>query len=268
VRSFFLLAILSSMSGWAQILADANGNRARVELTSDGFSRVEFSYTDFVEKDHDAGCKLLNQSIFRLPDPRPNSGPIVITAGTHTPVNVSVEHRGVYRDAERRSEPVWNAGDTIVVSAPGHSAPPFRIELTAPLPIVPIEPPAQDANEAGPQIWALKDFPITWAPAPSGMVVAQIMEVYSETGSDRSHLRQGIRRIRCEFDARAGRGIVPQALIAELPVGNAVIYISAMSEKIVDVQGWQIRVRAYTDAVRERHALIDARPPRSATGEE
>ena len=254
------------LSGCAQILAEADGQRARIDVTSDSFARVVFCVGDFVEKRRAGSCQLLDRSTLGAHDPRPNSGPIRIAASGQ-PVVLSPQYHGIYRDGERQKQPLWQPGDTVVVTAPGASAPAFRIELPAPIPIEPIDPPAQDPNERGPDIWALRDLPLRWQPVENAKLVLQLIEVLPMSGTDRAGAREGPRHIRCEFDARLGAAVVPQTLIADMPVGSAVLYISSIQERTVDVSGWQFRVRLYTDAIRERHAFIDARPPKGP-GEE
>jgi hypothetical protein len=274
MRTAFFLPLL--LSGCAQIVKDADIRQARLDVTSDGFARAVFGEPDFIEWNRAGHCQLLERSKLHQPDPpfipdgarpRPNAGPIRIAAGSQ-PEILTPQYHGVYRDGERRTLPLWHPGETIVVSAPGASAPPLQIEIPAPPPIVPIDPPAQDVNERGPAIWALRDLPVSWNPVENGTLVVQLFTASSLVGTDRAQLAEGTRRVRCEFDARLGAAIVPQALIGELPVGDAVLYVSSMQERIVDVQGWKIRVRAYTDAIRERHAHIDDHPPTGQNGEE
>jgi hypothetical protein len=248
-----LLSLATLASGCATIINDANGQRARIDVTSDGFAQAKFSDGDYLERHRIGDCALLVRSQFRPPWPNPNSGPIQIAADGE-PVTLMPQYHGWYRESDRRKQPIWQPGQMVVVSAPGHTAPPFRVELNAPTFIDTIDPPREDANLRGPQIWALRDFPLRWTPVDGATLVVQII--------------QPDLRVRCEFDARRGSAIVPQALISELPLGDASLYISSMVEKNVDAQGWQIRVRAYTDVVREHSAYIDAQLPTGPHGEE
>ena len=78
------------LSGCAQILAEADGQRARIDVTSDSFARVVFCVGDFVEKRRAGSCQLLDRSTLGAHDPRPNSGPIRIAAGGVGDPNVTV----------------------------------------------------------------------------------------------------------------------------------------------------------------------------------
>src|SRR5581483_1624244 len=234
-----LLACALSSFGCATIVNEANGRLARIDVTSAGFARAVFSEGELVEQRRAGDCRLLDRSRFHAPDPPnipagmqpvPNSGPIRVAASGDAVVLTPLYH-GFYRESERRLQPLWQAGETIVVSAPGATAPPFQVELPAPQPIWTVEPPIQDANEYGPTFWALRDLPVRWSPVAHATLVLQLFEAHPEAGTDRAHVREGTRRIRCEFDGARGEAVVPQELIAELPIGNAVLYVSSMTER-------------------------------------
>jgi hypothetical protein len=225
--------------------AGASARRARIRVWDSGVAYAVFGWQPFTQYDQVGACKDLRPSAFVPPFRQPHAGTLRVIAPTTDQVVLPFDEFGQYRDAPRRQEPLWKPGEPIVIEAPGRHAPAFRVELPAPPPIEPIEPARQDVIDITYHpihVWTLHDLPVRWRGGEDAKV-----------GLD---LIAGGRLIHCDFDGKSGLGVVPQALLSNLPSGEASFALYTTRAELVRQHGWTFDVAVHSVAV-EQKVLLD-----------
>lgn len=177
----------------------------------------------------------------------PNAGRIDVTganlhdAGVLLP-NGQGRYEIVYGDHS-----VFSGGESILFSWAGQSKPvagpaPGQIVLTAPH-----RPAMTTPFSDGMKIPRNADFVLTWS-NPSGQTsLAKVGVLMSRSTSPGNYTS-----VSCNFDALAGSGTVPAALLGMLSAGEGLYQISITSEITTQLATWKVRGVATTTSTSNR----------------
>ena len=182
--------------------------------------------------------------------PRPNA-PAIASAGTLSvtggamPLMQSPDGSGAY-PIVRVSSPLWAGGESLSVSASGGEVPPFATTLIAPGEMT-VTSPAWPAG--GPTTIArADDLALAWN--GSGVGVVDVGLVGGSTATQAAE-------IHCRFPLSAGQGVVPAAMLANLPAGSSgALLIFAMTPTTLTEGAWSVDVSLESAAVDSHGASV------------
>jgi hypothetical protein len=133
-------------------------------------------------------------------------------------------------------QPLFAAGDTLTVSAPGDLVPAFSATVTAPAQPTVTSPPVAGGMQL---MWTRSsDLPLTWSGGAAGTLqvalIASGQAMVPPSG------------INCTFAASDGTGAIPGAALQLLPTGPAAVYVTVGSQSVVAAGSWSVTVSAST----------------------
>jgi hypothetical protein len=127
----------------------------------------------------------------------------------------------------------WAPGETVTAVASGGDIPAFT--LTAPAPTrLEVSAPTFPATGALP-VDTTHDLAFAWSGSSAGKVVAGLAN------------NAGTSTLSCQFDPGAGSGVLPQALLSQIPKGMGVMSVSVTSQSKTQVGGFDLTLYASTD---------------------
>jgi len=189
-------------AGWEPlsyvVVYDNDGDRG----TNVGFAPADPGPGWCIERDVE-GCLAIQCAPAVGPSGR-DAGVVTIT-GDQLTVTLSPNAQGVYPNDTRV---IFTVGGTVEVSAAGGDVPAFSSTQVAP-------PPATLTSTASPAIDRTQPHTVTWSTTSTGTV---LYSVFQPDDGGIVHYAQ------CLFDAGAGTGTLPPALLAELPSTGTATY--------------------------------------------
>jgi hypothetical protein len=141
---------------------------------------------------------------------------------------------------------LFDGGEAMTMSAPaGEVVPAFSFEFTAPAPSV-LGEPAFINHPMAMTVSTASDMTVTWSPVADAEVVMVTFSVSNPNGDDPNISMA----LTCSFDMAAGTGVVPAALMQQLPTDTPSPYsFSIMAEhferQVID--GFPIELRVHRE---------------------
>lgn len=198
-------------------------------------------------KSNDAQCMSMTMGscAASILGPRPNppaiaaAGTISVTGGA-MPLMQSPDGSGAY-PIVRVSSPLWMTagGESLSVSATGGEVPAFATTLIAPGEMT-VTSPAWPAG--GPTTIArAADLTLAWNGSGVGVVDVGLVGGSAATQAAEIH---------CRFPLSAGQGVVPAAMLANLPAGSSgALLMFAMTPTTLTEGAWSVDVSLESAAV-------------------
>ncbi|MEO0323085.1 MAG: hypothetical protein AAF447_09010 [Myxococcota bacterium] len=159
-----------------------------------------------------------------------DAGFISITGG-RAPIQIM---RGTFYEFVASEEALWDAGDTLVVSAPGGAdIGPFTATLEAPTRVVVTSPTLPLGGAPPLEVARTSPLTLTWTGDASGDEVLVI--VAGDTGDTAGSVD---RSVECRFEPAAATATLPAAVMGRLDGGTGFVIVDVVSQREVAVPGW------------------------------
>lgn len=167
------------------------------------------------------------------PPPLPQAGIVFFSGGTLPEAGLGLvpQDGGVYGTAQHDS-PLFAAGDMLQAKATGGDVPAFSGTVVGPAAVTLTAPVADGGRH---QIDTSSELPVAWTGGETGATVA--VQLVAFKGSTPIS-------IGCRFDAAAGSGTVPKAVIAQLAGSTGSLYVSQLRASSLDAGRFAVRLVA------------------------
>ncbi len=175
-----------------------------------------------------------------------SAGPITVSGGASTLVSTPMSSIfGSLYPNYMSLQALWSGGEAITVSAAGADVPAFSTTLMAPRAVAVTAPVWPDG---GPMTLPRdQDLTVRWSGISDGWV-----EIGLDGGSSLSRAVS----ISCRFSPSSGQGVVPAALLAQLPSGDGGLLVRSVDSAQPTASGWNVEVTLGTVALDSRAMLV------------
>jgi hypothetical protein len=121
-------------------------------------------------------------------------------------------------------------GSTFTVSASGATAPAFSVTVRMPDPFVLTAPSLSDDAGAPLTVSRSSDLPVTWTAGTVGMAQLGVSD------------KAGMTAVECLFPESAGAGVIPAALLSQLPAGAGLFTYDTVTKQTIAVGDWSVAI--------------------------
>jgi len=177
--------------------------------------------------------------------PITDAGVITVSGGA-MPIMLTPQSGGGGYAAFHGTSPLWSGGESITVSAAGGEVPAFAATTTAPGTATLTMPAARPTTIA-----RGSDLMLSWNGSGIGLVEVLLSAASAGMPAVEVH---------CRYPLAAGHGVVPAAILANLPAGSmgAMVMTTLTPQTVSAGSNWSVDVALETAAVDQSGASVSS----------